>query len=71
RGARGVGAAANVSDSYAKQNVNPPRSLGSVGIPVPSGRGGCQSIYKIRSAGLAALKSWVIRVCAQKSYGLR
>ncbi|NEP81161.1 MAG: hypothetical protein F6K39_25175 [Okeania sp. SIO3B3] len=35
-------AAPCVSGSYAKQRVNPPRSYGSVGIPVPLGRGGCQ-----------------------------
>ncbi|WP_237397150.1 hypothetical protein [Okeania sp. KiyG1] len=35
-------AAPCVSDSYAKQSVNPPKSYGSVGIPVPLGRGGCQ-----------------------------
>ncbi|NEO52185.1 MAG: transposase [Okeania sp. SIO3B5] len=35
-------AAACVSDSYAKQNVNPPRSFGSVGISAPLGRRGCQ-----------------------------
>ncbi|NEN88444.1 MAG: hypothetical protein F6K48_05705 [Okeania sp. SIO3H1] len=42
RGARGVGTAADVSGSLRQQNVNPPRSFGSVGIPVPLGWGGCQ-----------------------------
>ncbi|NEN91943.1 MAG: IS200/IS605 family element transposase accessory protein TnpB [Okeania sp. SIO3H1] len=44
RGARGVGAAVNVSGALRQQNVNSPRSYGSVGIPVPSGRGGCQKL---------------------------
>ncbi|NEQ72195.1 MAG: hypothetical protein F6K23_03360 [Okeania sp. SIO2C9] len=35
-------AAPCVSGSYAKQSVNPPKSYGSVGIPAPLGRGGCQ-----------------------------
>ncbi|WP_287273361.1 MULTISPECIES: RNA-guided endonuclease TnpB family protein [unclassified Okeania] len=35
-------AAACVSGALRQQNVNPPRSYGSVGIPVPLGRGGCQ-----------------------------
>ncbi|GGA42587.1 RNA-guided endonuclease TnpB family protein [Okeania sp. KiyG1] len=34
--------AVNVSGAMRQQSVNPPRSLGSVGIPVPLGRGGCQ-----------------------------
>ncbi|WP_366558125.1 RNA-guided endonuclease TnpB family protein [Okeania sp. SIO3B5] len=40
-------AAACVSGSYAKQNVNPPRSYGSVGIPVPNSRGGCQLLIHL------------------------
>ncbi|WP_237396927.1 transposase [Okeania sp. KiyG1] len=49
-------AAASVSGSYAKQNVNPPRSYGSVGIPMPLGRGGCQSAfycYEVQPSGYA------------------
>ncbi|WP_287526486.1 RNA-guided endonuclease TnpB family protein [Okeania sp. SIO2C2] len=37
-------AAPCVSDSYAKQSVNPPKSYGSVGIFAPLGRRGCQNI---------------------------
>ncbi|WP_367267870.1 zinc ribbon domain-containing protein [Okeania sp. SIO2C9] len=35
-------AAACVSGALRQQNVNSPRSYGSVGIPAPLGRGGCQ-----------------------------
>ncbi|WP_353736045.1 MULTISPECIES: zinc ribbon domain-containing protein [unclassified Okeania] len=34
----------SVSGALRQQNVNPPRSYGSVGIPVPLGRGGCQDV---------------------------
>ncbi|WP_287289396.1 zinc ribbon domain-containing protein, partial [Okeania sp. SIO2B9] len=48
RGARGVGAAACVSGALRQQNVNPPRSYGSVGIPLPLGRGGCQRLIMLK-----------------------